>query len=124
MLCRDIVIIDQNSKPLHDWELTVPFETNIEKRNTDKNNKYAYLITDVTTHKVNVTAFEIGVRGHITTDNNLRLKDLFKFCRKDTKFKTFKDNISSLAITSSYYLFCSRKELTWSEDTPAISPIF
>ena len=41
-------------------ELTVPFETNIDRRHTDKSNKYAHFITDITSKKCTVLPWEIG----------------------------------------------------------------
>ena len=56
----DIVIIDEESRSVMIVELTVPFETNINKRHTDKSNKYAHFLSDITTYKPSVTAFEVG----------------------------------------------------------------
>ena len=118
----DIVVIDENKKIFNTFELTVPYDTNIDKRNTDKNNKYAYLLTDVTNYKPNVMAFEISVRGHITKDNKTRLKKIHSYCKQEIKLKTFIENISALAITSSYVLFNGRKDALWSETTPTLEP--
>ena len=68
----DIVIAD--NKTVNIFELTVPFETNIEKRHTEKSNKYAHLLTDIKVLKPKVEAFKIGARGTITPRNKLCLK--------------------------------------------------
>ena len=39
----DIVILDEKVKTMQIFELSVPFEQNIELRHTDKSNKYATL---------------------------------------------------------------------------------
>ena len=44
----DIVIIDEKQKIMNIYELSVPFEHNIEKRHTEKSNKYAHFTTDCT----------------------------------------------------------------------------
>ena len=116
------MVIDEDKKTFNTFELTVPYDTNIDKRNTDKNNKYAYLLTDVTNYKPNVMAFEISVRGHITKDNKTRLKKIHSYCKQEIKLKTFIENISALAITSSYVLFNGRKDASWSETTPHLEP--
>ena len=122
MIRPDSVIINNKKKSLNLFELTVPFETNDQKRHIDKTNKYAYLKTDITSHEVSVTAFEVVVRGHLSADNVGYLKSLHSFCKKGNTFKMFKENFSALAITTSYFL--SRKEPTWAGDTPSLSPPF
>ena len=59
----DIVIVDRKSKNIHIFELTVPFETNIEKEHDYKKNKYAHLEQDI---EAEVIAFEHGSRGYIS----------------------------------------------------------
>ena len=46
----DIVIIDSVKKKLHIFELTVPLTTNIDQRNSEKSQKYAPFVTDITGH--------------------------------------------------------------------------
>ncbi len=65
----DITITDNHKKTVHIVELTVPFEGNIKQRNIDKSNKYAHFLTDIKSHKVTLTAFEVGVRGYLTPEN-------------------------------------------------------
>ena len=95
------------------FEETVPFESNISKQHIYKQNKYAHFETDITTHKALITAFEVGARGQLTSENKLRIKSLHSFMRKDLKFKTFVNNISALASNSSYYIFTCRKQPVW-----------
>ena len=95
---------------------------NIDARHTYKENKYAYLLTDITDYATTVTAFEVGARGFVSRDNRERLKSLHKFCKKNIKLKTFIENISSLAVNSSYYLFLCRKDPVWTDPPPLASP--
>ena len=44
----DIVILDNNRKNIHLFELTCPGEKYIETRHIKKSNKYAYFQTDIT----------------------------------------------------------------------------
>ena len=118
----DIVIIDNKNDKVHIFELTVPFESNIKARHTYKSNKYGYLVTDIPQYDVNITAFEVGSRGLIDSDNKKRLSDIYKLCRKDIKLKTFLHNISALSITSSYYIYCCRKEPQWGAIPPLAAP--
>ena len=109
----DITITDDKKKTVHIVELTVPFEGNIKQRNIDKNNKYSHFLTDITSHQVTLTAFEVGVRGFLSPDNMKRLKSIHAHCDKSIKFNTFSKNISALAITGSYYIYTARKQPTW-----------
>ena len=118
----DIVIISQEEVNI--FELTVPLEPNIKAANFRKTEKYSHMISDITSHKVNLTPFEIGSRGYISPENRARLKTIFKFCDKSIAFSNFIKNISTLAILSSYYIFVSRKSQVWDEFTPPIKPIF
>ena len=119
----DLVIIDDHKKTVYIFELTVPFESNIKSRNHYKTEKYAFLIQDIKSHQVSVTAFEVGVRGFLTSDNMISLKTINSFCKKNTKFKTFADNISAISINSSYYIYTHRKEPAWVSPGP-LGPAF
>ena len=88
-----------------------------------KTNKYAYLLHDITRYDPSVTAFEIGSRGYITSDNKKRLQALYKYCDRNITFKKFIENISAISITSSYYIFNTRKEPTWAAIS-SIGPLF
>ena len=118
----DIVIIDKKKRKVHIFELTVPFESNIKKRHTEKSNKYGYLIHDIPQYEVSIQAFEVGSRGYIDSDNKKRLTDLHKFCTTDVKLKNFLHNISALSITSSYFIYCCRKEPQWGAVPPLGAP--
>ena len=98
----DIVIVDRKDKNIHIFELTVPFEMNIEQRHREKSDKYAHFATDCTGFTCVVTAFEIGSRGYISRRNHSALYTLHT--------TQFKSNISALALYSSYYIFITRNE--------------
>ena len=115
----DIVILDGNKANI--FELTVPFETNIESRHKFKMNKYAHLCTDIKTMSVSLEAFEIGSRGLITPENKLRLRKIYTFVDKSITFKTFTNKISEIAITSSYYIYLQRKNPQWVSPGPIFS---
>ena len=109
----DITIIDKKTKTFNIFELTCPMEPNIKKRNTDKSRKYSHFLTDITCYTPTLTCFEIGSRGYVSPDNQLRLKKIQSFCKPDIKLKKFKENISALSLYSSYAIFVNRKELQW-----------
>ena len=111
----DVVIVDETKKEVHMFELTVNWESLCDKNNSYKNDKYAHFLTDITTHKPSRTAFEIGVRGHISKENMLRLQQIHKFTKKSLKLKTFTNNLSALAVNSSFFIFTCRKQPVWSQ---------
>ena len=114
-----MVIINKKEPKVSIFELTVPSEQRIEISNKLKSDKYQHFITDITSHTVTVTPFEIGSHtGYISTQNKKNLADLHKFCKKDIKLKTFIQNISAVTILSSYYLFNCRNDANW--DNPGV----
>ena len=121
----DIVIIDRRSGDLFIFELTVSYdrEENFRFSHTNKENKYAYFLEDITVLKPHLTAFEVGSREFVSKENNDRLKSLHKFCRKNIRFNSFVKNISALSVNASYYLFICRKDPVWS-DPPLLSAPF
>ena len=118
----DIVILDEKNKKAVIYELTVPFERNIDRQHTYKSNKYAHLETDIKTYSTKVVAFEVGSRGGLTSENTKRLGDMHThLMQTHTKKKHFVNNVKSLAIMSSYYIFTARKHMSW-EHTAHITP--
>ena len=109
----DIVIVDEKKKTVNIFELTVPFEHNIEHRNTSKNDKYEHLKTEIENYKTEVEAFEVGARGYISRENRTRLKNIHKLCRKDIKLRDFEENIARLTINASYYIYLCRDQTEW-----------
>ena len=118
----DIVIIDEKQKIMNIYELSVPFEQNIEKRDTEKSNKYAHFTTDCTGYSCDVTAFEIGSRGYISTRNHAALFSLHKFTKPGIKLTKFKENISALALYSSYQIFMTRHEASFNQPSFLLPP--
>ena len=122
-LIPDIVIIDEERKKLEIFELTCPAETRIDAAHELKIDKYAHFVTDIKNYATQVTAFEIGAHtGLITKENNVRISNLYKYCKKGIKKKTFVQNLSSIALLSSYHLFNNRNEAEWHETNPVLGP--
>ena len=109
----NIVIYDKKNKTKHVFELTVSYEHNLEKRHTDKINRYAYMSTDIRKFKPVFEAFEVGARGYISSDNKLRIKQIHNFCNKETTKKQFIENIAKLAIYGSYHVYLCRNQTEW-----------
>ena len=88
LLKPDIVIVDTRSKTVHVFELTVPGEARLEKAHKLKDDKYSHLVSDIKSHTVTVTPFEVGAQtGHINSDNKQRLHKIHSFCTKDIKLQ-------------------------------------
>ena len=109
----DIVIRDFKKNTVDICELTAGHENNIFKNHAYKVDKYSWMLTDITSMKPKLTAFEVGCRGLITPENKARLKHIHTFCRKNIKFRTFLENCSALSVNSSYLIFNCRKEPTF-----------
>ena len=108
-------IVDDIKKEVHMFELTVNWETLCDKNNKYKNDRYAHILTDITIHTPSRTAFEVGVRGQSSKDNMQRLQQIHKFTKPAIKLKTFTNNLSALAVNSSYVIFTFRKQPLWSQ---------
>ena len=109
----DITITDNKAKTFNIFELTVPMEPNIKARHKEKSDKYAHFLSDIKTLKPTLNCFEVGARGYLSPQNHVTLKTLHEYCKPGTKLKRFKENISLLALYSSYDLFNRRKETLW-----------
>ena len=109
----DVVIYDKKKMTMNVFELTVPYEHNVDKRHIDKSNKYAYMSTDVRKFKPVIEAFEVGARGYISSENKKRLKTIHSFCKKETTAKQFVENIAKLAIYGSYHIYLCRNQTEW-----------
>ena len=115
----DLVIINRQCKEITIVELTVPYETNIQKEHNYKTEKYQYLISDISSTGYTVTfyAIEIGCRGIITKDNKNRIYKLIKqLSATPPKSKYLKDTLqklTSVAVAASYAIFSARKYTNW-----------
>ena len=94
------------------------------QRHSDKSDKYAHFVTDMSGgYKCTVTAFEIGNCGYISRRNQTSLNSLHNFTKPGVKLTKFKQNISALAVYSSYHIFINRKEALFTEP-PFLLPPF
>ena len=105
------------------FELTCPWDSNIESSHTYKEEKYAPLIADLSrVYKTFHFSFEVSARGQITKSNRARIKELVFRCCADPKSitKLLSTNISKAALLSSFSLFCARNEPSWVSPNPLI----
>ena len=117
----DLVIVNEEEKHITLFELSVPWDNNIDNAHTFKNNKYASLVIDLESagFSVNLFCIEISVRGQITKPNKSRLKTfLFKTTNcKRSSLPPFLNNISKAALLGSFSIFNARNELCWGIST-------
>ena len=119
----DIVILDKHKKKVHLFELTCPSEKHIDTRHTQKSNKYAHFLTDITQYTCTVNCFEVTSKGFISTRNHATLNTLHKFTKPEITKSQFKSNISSLSITASHHIFLCRNEPTFLEPPYLLPPL-
>ena len=118
------MIESKDKKTLKIFELTVPREQNIEERHRYKTNKYSHFQTDITSANVKVLPFEIGANtGYINQRNKSTIKEIFEFAKPDIKFKHFLNNISAIAVLSSYYIYLARNQQEWIEPARIVHPL-
>ena len=117
----DFVILDNNKKKVHIFEITVPLTVNIEQRNLEKYLKYAPFTTDMTGYDCSVNCFEVSSTGFINKRNKSTLSTLHTFIRKDLKKPTFLQNLHALSWYGSYKLWLSREDAEF-PDPPFLLP--
>ena len=113
-LIPDICLFSTEERKLTVIELTIPFELNITSAHERKCNKYSPLLSDIESNGIETEfiGLEIGSRGFISSENEKRLKQIFKL-GNSASFKNFKLNISKLSINSSFVIFNVRNEPEW-----------
>ena len=112
---KKIVLFWPTDKRVVLFELSVPFEPNIEKAHRTKNERYASLVTDIVDAGFSCTLItvEVGSRGLNDTDNKGRITRLSKELHTPTTFTVMKKHIAKSAISSSYSIFNARYEPQW-----------
>ena len=119
----DVFIVNEVSREVIIFELTCPWDTNIERSHVFKEEKYASLVTDLSRNfSVFQFSVEISVRGQITAANKARLKSFSFRCCRDAKAvtKSLLKVTSKAALLSSFSIFSARKEPTWINPAPLV----
>ena len=119
----DIFIFNRLSQEVIVFELTCPWDTNINRSHNFKAEKYAPLIADLSqTRVVSFFPIEVSARGQISKDNRARLKLFILKCCDNPKgiTKSLVRISSKAALLSSYSIFSARREPTWEDPPPLI----
>ena len=116
----DLFIVNEREAKAILFELTVPWDANIQRSHVYKEGKYAALIADLS-QRLTVYHFsiEISVRGLVTKDNRCRLKAfIYRSCSNPGKLtKKVAQNASKAALLASFSIFSARKEPSWINPT-------
>ena len=105
------------------FELTCPFERNIDREHAYKEGKYAPLVADLSrSFKVFQYSVEIGARGFISKQNKARLKSFALNCcdASSADLKGFIAYCSKASLLASFSIFQARNEPTWSSPRPLV----
>ena len=104
----DIFIVNEATSEVIVFELTCPWDNNIERSHNFKEEKYSSLVSDLS-HDFTVFQFsvEVSVRGQLTGSNKARLKNLSYRCCRDPKAvtKSLYEIMSKAALLSSFSIF-------------------
>ena len=118
----DLVIHYPEANVIKIIELTVPFETNIEKEHTYKTNKYATLIQDIEDKQISseLTCVEVGCRGYVSESNKIRITTILKSLDIKPSKRQVKEltvSISKIALLTS---FKCKDEPQWFEGSGVV----
>ena len=123
VLRPDLFILDEVKREVVVFELTCPWDTNIDRSHSHKEEKYAPLVADLSRDfRVFHFSFEVSARGQITKSNRARLKEFVFRCCSDPKgiAGQLHTKISKAALLASYSLFTARREPSWASPNPLI----
>ena len=112
----DLVVINEPAREVIIFELTCPWDGNIDRSHSFKEDKYAPLVADLSRNfKTDLFSVEVSVRGQLSKANRSRLKAFAYRCCDDPKAvtKSMIMNSSKAALLCSYSIFTARKEPTW-----------
>ena len=105
------------------FELTCPWERNIDTQHTYKEQKYAPLVADLSRDfKVFSFAVEVSARGMITRQNKARLKCFLLRCCDvgNAEVRGLIDSCSKASLLASFSLFHARNEPSWTSPMPLV----
>ena len=104
----DLVITDRAKRSIDVLELTVPFESNIERARERKAEKYSSLIANIESagYKCTYHSIEIGARGVVAHGTAATLRTITGASRKDVK--ALMKDLAMSVIKCSYLIFLQK----------------
>ena len=119
----DVFIVNEDARIAVLFELTCPWERNIERDHTYKQEKYSPLVADLS-HEYQVFQFsvEVSARGFISKENKARIKAFTLKCcdARNVEIRNLINMCSKAAILTSFSIFSARNEPSWSSPLPLI----
>ena len=112
----DIFVVSESKQKAIVFELTCPWDSNIQRSHIYKEGRYAPLVADLSQRfKVYHFSVEVSVRGQISKENRAHLKEfVFRCCVNPGRMaKKIEQCASKSALLSSFSLFSARKEPSW-----------
>ena len=112
----DIFLVDDSARVAIVFELTCPWDSNVDRSHTFKEEKYAPLIADLSRrYKTFHFSVEVSIRGQITGANKTRLKSfIYRSCvEPKSTLKLVILAFSKVALLSLFSIFTARNEPTW-----------
>ena len=100
------------------FELTCPWDGNIDRSHSFKEEKYSPLVADLSRRfKTYQFSIEVSVRGQVTSDNKKHLKAFtYRVCTDPKKvFNSIVQVCSKIALLSSFSIFSARNEPSWAD---------
>ncbi len=128
-----MVIIKSSNDGKYDvymMELTVPFETNIEKRHKYKEDKYKdlkdHILSRPGVNSCNLICLEIGSRGIFSKDNTDRLRALCSIVTAINRrsIRRLKFQLEKIAIQASYKIYQNRNNKHWIKPEYLYQPLY
>ena len=112
----DIFLVNRAERKAILFELTVPWDANINSSHDLKEQKYAALVRDLSVdYHVESYCFEVSARGQVSKANRARLKSFLYKSTSMNRNATVKliNSVSKAALLGSFSIFSARNELTW-----------
>ena len=119
----DLFLYNASTREVVFFELTCPWDSNIQRMHDFKEEKYAPLIADLSrNYRVFNYSVEISARGQISKQNHARLKSMVFNCCSSPKVTTANLSrvCSKASLLCSFSIFSARKEPSWSSPNPLI----
>ena len=119
----DIFILDELKREVVILELTCPFDRNVDRMHSYKEDKYAPLVADLSrSFTVYNFSIEVSARGQVTKANRARFKEFaYRNCSDPRRITgMLVRDCSKAALLSSYSIFTARKEPAWANPSPLV----
>ena len=119
----DIFIVSESLRKAIVFELTCPWDANVQRSHAYKEDKYAPLVADLSRDfTVYHFSVEVTVRGQISKENRSRMKAFIFRCSDAPGKLTGRlvKSSSKAALLASFSIFSARKEPSWLNPAPFV----